>query len=87
MSIEKLRTDKGYDFTVTYSAGAGTFTKQQVQEHSPLMSGTFTASIGGVSIQIWNSTAKQYVSNLPFNIESWALQQAFREAKVSGVSF
>ncbi len=48
VSIEKFRTDKGYDFTVKYSDVGGKFTKNQVQEHSPLLSGTFTASIGVV---------------------------------------
>lgn len=31
VTIEKLRTDKGYDFTVTYSAGAGSFSKIPIQ--------------------------------------------------------
>ncbi len=87
VSIKKFRTDKGYDFTVQYSDGSGSFTKKQVQEHSPPLTGTFTASIGGVSIQIYDSRTNQYVSNIPCNIESSALQKAFRDADVKGVSF
>jgi hypothetical protein len=31
VSIDKLRTDKGYDFAVTYTAGSGVFTSKNIQ--------------------------------------------------------
>ena len=43
-TIQKYRSPavKNHAFTVKYSAAGGTWSSRTVQEHSPLMSGTFT---------------------------------------------
>jgi hypothetical protein len=44
------------------------------------MSGTFTISIDGTSIKIYNSTAKSYSnSNIPYNVDPGVLADAFRQ--------
>lgn len=65
-------------FRVTYSAKGGIWSNRTVQEHSPLISGTFSMSLAGTPIQIYNSSSKMLTSNLPFNIESWTLREGFR---------
>ena len=43
------------------------------------MSGTFTASLGGVPIQLYNSTSGLYsISNIPFNVDPTVLEQGLR---------
>lgn len=58
VTIEEFRpaSEQDYTFTVTYSAGKGSFTSVRLQEHSPEMSGTFTLTLGGVPVQLQNST-------------------------------
>lgn len=66
-------------FQVTYTSPGGSFSSVKIQDHSPIMSGTFTASIGGLPIQILNSTSGLYtISNIPFNVEASVLEQALR---------
>jgi hypothetical protein len=83
VSIGKFRTAavKNHNFQVKYSATKpGTFTSTTVQQHSPLMSGTFTISLGGAPIKILNSTTGKYtISDIPFNVEAYTLKQAFRQ--------
>jgi hypothetical protein len=44
------------------------------------MSGTFTISIDGTPIKIYNSTAKSYSnSNIPYNVDPGVLADAFRQ--------
>lgn len=70
---------KNHVFQVKYSVAGGSFSSVTIQEHSPAMSGTFTASLGGVPIQLLNSTTKLYsIANIPFNVEATALEQALR---------
>lgn len=82
VSINKYREDslKAHVFQPTYSAGEGTFTVTAIQNHSPLMSGTFTATVGGVPIQLYDSATSKYSNpDIPYNIEAYKFEQALRQ--------
>lgn len=43
------------------------------------MSGTFSASLGGIPIQLYNSTSGLYsISSIPFNVDPAVLEQGLR---------
>jgi hypothetical protein len=71
-------TAKNRTFIITYSTPGGVFTSTTVQEHSPLMSGTFTMDLGGNPIKIWNGTSFSN-TNIPFNVSTSALKSAFQQ--------
>lgn len=48
------------------------------QEHSPLISGTFGISIGGVPIQVSGS------ADIPYNVGASTLQTALRNSAIVG---
>ncbi len=76
-SIYKLRSAslQAEKFTfIKYNGYDGTFTETQTQTHSPLISGTFTLTIGGADVKISNS------ANLPYNVAAADLQTAIRAA-------
>jgi len=50
-------------FIVTYKNYTGTFLKRNHTAHSPLMTGTFTLSIGGVSIDPFSNNGR-----IPYNV-------------------
>ncbi len=55
--------------TATYTPTGGNFTYITIQEHSPLISGTFTINLGGVNIKIYDSVTQLYTnSQIPFNV-------------------
>lgn len=64
-SINLLRpaTVSAEDFTYTYINYTGTVTKSSVQDHSPLISGTWSLTIGGVTFD-----------NLTFDASAWTVQ-------------
>ena len=67
------------NFRVQYFDGfTGTFTENRIQTHSPLMSGNWTLSIGGVPIKYNNNP------NLTFDISSGNLQTALRTSGIVG---
>lgn len=79
VSIYKLRSTslQAEEFRVSYYDNfTGTFTESQTQTHSPLLTGTFGLSIGGVDIEVGGSTAIPY--------DSWAstIQDAIRSQLV-----
>lgn len=68
-------------FKVQYFNGyLGTFTEKQIQNHSALVNGTWTLSIGGVPIKVNNST------DLPYNIGAGTLQNALVSSGIIGFS-
>jgi len=72
VDIGKYRTAavKNHNFIVKYSQLGGTFTSVTVQDHSPLMSGTFTITLDGIPIKIYNSVDGKYtISDIPYNVE------------------
>ncbi len=81
VTIAKYRSDavKNHVFKVKYSATGGIWTNTTIQSHSPPISGTFTVSLGGTPIQLYNSTTGLYsISNIPYNVDPSVLKQAFR---------
>jgi hypothetical protein len=82
VDIGKYRTAavKNHNFIVKYSQPGGAFTSSTVQDHSPLMSGTFTITLDGIPIQIYNSVDGKYtISDIPYNVEPSVLKQGFRQ--------
>jgi hypothetical protein len=69
---------KNRTFIITYTAPGGVFTSTTVQEHSPLISGTFTMDLGGNTIKIWNGTSFS-ITNIPFNVATSTLKSAFQQ--------
>jgi hypothetical protein len=66
--------------TATYSAGSGTFTATSIQDHSSVMGGTFTLTLDGTPIKIWNTADNKYsLTDIPFNVDKYALRNAFRQ--------
>lgn len=83
-SIAKFRSAsvKNHVFKVKYSpSGEGAeWSSSTIQEHSPLMSGTFTLSLDGLPIKLLNSTTGQYTTNdIPFNIDTSSLRSAIKQ--------
>ena len=77
VTIAKYRTAavKNHVFKAKYSASTtATWSTKTIKEHSPPISGTFTASLGGTPIQLYNSTTGLYtISNIPYNVDSSTL--------------
>lgn len=76
-SIQKLRSSAllAEQFTYTkFNGYVGSFSEARTQTHSPLISGTFTLTIGGADILISGS------ANIPFNVAASSLQTAIRAA-------
>ena len=60
------------EFTSTYSGGVGTFSRKDTSAHSPIMSGTFSLTLDGVSIKTRNVTTGLFtVTDIRFDI-SWS---------------
>lgn len=59
------------DFIYTYFNYTGTVTKTPVQDHSPLISGNFTLTIGGVQNSIAYNAAASTVQTLISNINGY----------------
>lgn len=55
-----------------------TFSQTRLQAHCPLISGTFTLSVGGTPIKIWGSGSYS-VTNIPYNVTSSTLRDGFRQ--------
>ena len=72
LSAEAFRTQFFGGYT-------GTFESASIQSHSPLISGNFTLTIGGVAIIDSNNDV-----NIPYNIESWPLQERIRGSNIVG---
>jgi hypothetical protein len=53
---------KSRTLTPSYSIPGGSFTATSIRDHSPLMSGTFTITIDGTPIKIYNSTTNSYTN-------------------------
>lgn len=50
-----------------------------VQEHSEPVDGTFTLTLDGIPLKIYNYTSLKYeVSDIPAQSESWRLKGAFK---------
>ena len=74
VTIEKFRTAAyiAREFKATYSGGVGTFSRKDISAHSPIMSGTFSLTLDGVSIKTRNVTTGLFtVTDIPFDI-SWS---------------
>ena len=57
-----------------------TWTQTTLQNHCPLISGTFTLDIGGQSIKTYDTTLKTYsIFNIPYNVAAGTLQAALRQ--------
>ena len=57
-----------------------TISRTQVRPHSDLISGTFTIDMGGININLYDSTTKAYTNpNIPYDISNSDLQTAFRQ--------
>jgi len=74
VSIRLLRPNSTLNerFNVRNINYTGTFLQNAKTAHSPLISGSFGLTIGGITIRFKNST------NLPFNIADYDLQTAIR---------
>ena len=72
LSAEAFRTQFFGGYT-------GTFESASIQSHSPLISGNFTLTIGGVAIVDSNNDV-----NIPHDIQSWTLQERIRGTSIVG---
>jgi hypothetical protein len=61
-----------------YDGFTGTFSQTQTTAHSPLLSGTFTLSVGGQPISISG------VTDISYDIDAWSLQTAIRGSGIVG---
>jgi hypothetical protein len=77
-SSSTLSSDR---LSLRYFNYTGVFYSKLVQDHSPLISGTFTLKIGGVSIQ-YNNTP-----NIPYNIDASGLQAAIKSSPIVGFDY
>ena len=67
-------------FTITkFNGFTGTITQSQTTVHSPLLTGTFTLTIGGVPIK--NSTNS---TDLPYDISAYELETSIRNSGITG---
>ena len=73
-TIEQGRTLK----TTNFNGYSGTISQSQTQAHSPLITGTFTLSIAGVSIMVNGNTTISY------DVSAWDLQVAIRNSTIVG---
>jgi hypothetical protein len=67
--------------SLRYFNYTGVLYSTSVQDHSPLINGTFTLRIGGVSIQYSNTP------NIPYNIDASTLQTALRLSPIVGFDY
>ena len=59
--------------------GTMTFSDTQTHPHCPLISGTFTLSIGATAVPIYDSSTGSYSNyNIPFDVQSWVLENALK---------
>jgi hypothetical protein len=71
--------DRAHQMKATYTATGGSFTNSTLQSHSPVMNGTFSLTLNGTSINIFNSTTSDYSNpNIPYNVDIYTLANAFR---------
>lgn len=83
VSIYWLRnpTLQAEKFSLKYFSGyTGTFVTTPMQEHSPVISGTFTLKFGGYDVSVNNSTS------IPYNVSWSSLQAAIRGLNITGTS-
>lgn len=90
VSMTGFRQDsvKAHKFNkVTFNVnGTESFTEETIQEHSPLMSGTFTLSVGATPIQLYDSSTKDYTNaNIPYNVKEGILEGSLR--RIVGFEF
>jgi hypothetical protein len=66
-SISKFRTSdlQAHTFIVAYSSAGGQFSSNKIQDHSPVISGTFTLTLNDTPIVVSTN-----VTDIPFNIDS-----------------
>jgi len=76
VSIASFRTSdlQAHQFIVVYSVSGGQFSTNKVQDHSPIMSGTFTLTLNDTPIMLSNN-----VTDIPFNIDSGSIESALRK--------
>lgn len=56
------------------------FARVRTQDHSPVISGTFTLSVGATPINVYDSVSRTYsIYNIPYNVTAASLQAAFRQ--------
>jgi len=69
-----LQTEK---FTTTnFNGYTGGYTEEQIQTHSPLITGNWSLSIGGAAVSVSGST------DIPYDISAYDLQSAIRASVV-----
>jgi hypothetical protein len=78
-TIAKFRSAsvKNRTFIVTYSVPGGIFTSTTIQEHSPLISGTFNMDLGGIPVRVWNGSSYSN-QNIPFDVSTSTLKSALQ---------
>jgi hypothetical protein len=79
VSINLLRPTSAQNqaFTYKYFNYTGKIVPSSLQQHSPLLSGTFTLTLAGVPIQIGGN------SNIPYNVAPSTLQNALRSSIIN----
>lgn len=59
---------------------SATFTETRAKIHCPLIDGTFTLTVGGYSVKVYDPVSRSYSkSNIPASINSWDLAAALKQ--------
>jgi hypothetical protein len=85
VSIGKIRYDSYlndvFDFNADNLVGDAVWIEERVQEHSPYISGTFTMSLNGVPLGIYDFYTRSYTNTrIPYSTSVNTLQTILRNA-------
>jgi hypothetical protein len=54
-------------------------TTRTVQQHSDPVEGTFTLSLNGIPLKVYNYTSGLYeATDIPYKVDGWQMKVAFR---------